>query len=471
MNVRALEILLAGQPAGILFQYGEQGEDPVIRFEASEAFAARPDAPVLSLSMLAPTPDAQRALWLNRTAPIFNGQPAGHGNTWLPAFFQGLLPEGVFREHLAQLRGCDPHDHLELLAAGGLDLPGNLTARPIELTPRDMTHLVTQDADALEMSVMQAPLDTAMSISGVQPKIGVTEKDGRYVARTRLGDTRIIAKLPTVGYPLLPEVEHLSLLLAQAAGVDTCEAKLEPLEKLEAEHGYDLGDDVHAQTRFLAVERFDRHADGSRTHVEDFGQILGMVPARKYSRSYLEIAALLMAPPKAYAGQPNRMGEPAVHELLRRLVVNELLGNVDMHLKNIGVIYRDGRTPELSPAYDIVAYAAYGMRQGHALHLLPPDPQAPKARLKAGEPARAGRPQVTPALLRTFCAKLDIPEKPAATAIAGAVKLAVRHWPDLIAASALTQRQKSNLSTHVEAHPMVASLRRRGHAAPTSAPG
>ena len=46
-------------------------------------------------------------------------------------------------------------------------------------------------------------------------------------------------------------------------------------------------------------------------------------------------------------------GEPAVHELLRRIEVNELLGNADMHLKNLGLIYRDRQHAELAPAYDI----------------------------------------------------------------------------------------------------------------------
>ena len=92
------------------------------------------------------------------------------------------------------------------------------------------------------------------------------------------------------------------------------------------------------------------------------------------------------------------LGEPAVHELLRRMAINELLGNPDMHLKNIGLHYPDGATPRLPPAYDIVAYAAYSKRSGHALHILPAgDAQA----LKPGE-----KPRLTPQVLREFCARL-----------------------------------------------------------------
>ena len=35
------------------------------------------------------------------------------------------------------------------------------------------------------------------------------------------------------------------------------------------------------------------------------------------------------------------------------------IGNADMHLKNWTLLYPDGRTPELSPAYDFVSTIAY----------------------------------------------------------------------------------------------------------------
>ena len=39
----------------------------------------------------------------------------------------------------------------------------------------------------------------------------------------------------------------------------------------------------------------------------------------------------------------------------RRLVFSVLIGNGDMHLKNWSLLFPDGRTPVLSPAYDFVA--------------------------------------------------------------------------------------------------------------------
>jgi serine/threonine-protein kinase HipA len=459
MNVRALEIFLGSTAVGLLFQYGERTGHPTLRFVAHDAFAARADPPTLSLSMLADQPEAQRALWANIAAPVFNGSFSPRNGDLLPAFFQGLLPEGVFRDHIAALRGCQPNDHFEMLAACGADLPGNVYARPVELSRDMLTHLVTQDADALEMSVTAQAMEAGVSVSGVQPKVGAIRDGDRYVGRTKLQSTHIIAKLPVVGWPLLPELEDVSLRLARAAGVTVCQARLEPLAKLAMAHGYDLGE-ADARTQFLAVERFDR-SPARRYHVEDFAQIMGVAPERKYDSSYLEVAAVML-------GEPG-LGEAAVHELLRRMVVNEMLGNQDMHLKNMGVIYRDDVTPSLSPAYDVVGYGAFGARHGHALFIVPP---APEVRAPTGAKARAqlahgvgdaaeDKPRLTPHVVREFCARLGMLERPAAAAIQKAVADAAHTWPGLIAQSALSERQKAGLLNQFDTHALVVSWRKR----------
>nr|WP_315594990.1 type II toxin-antitoxin system HipA family toxin [uncultured Cupriavidus sp.] len=452
MKLRTLGIFLGARRVGLLFKFGDT--QPIIRFVADDAFAnLGPFAPTLSLSMEAETPEEQKAVWATVTDEVFNGAYSVKSQSWLlPAFFQGLLPEGVFRDRIAEIRGCEPTDHFEMLAATGRDLPGNVYATPVELSKDEVTHLVTQDNDSLEMSVIEEPMVEGVSVSGVQPKLGVLEQNGRYVGRTKNQDTHIIAKLPVVGNPQLPELEDVSLRLAQAAGVRVCEAKLAPLELLAVEHGYDLGDEATKKTNFLVVTRFDRSPTG-RFHVEDFGQILGVQPERKYEGSYLEIAAVMM-------GEPS-LGESAIHELLRRITVNELLGNPDMHLKNIGVIYRDGKTPELSPAYDIVGYSAYSKRSGHALYIVPPDMLE-----VSGHDAdrRQTKQRLGPNIVRSFCRILDIVEKPAAAAIQETINAALKAWPAMIEASLLTERSKANLLANFEAHPMVVSARKRHHA-------
>lgn len=455
MNVKALGIYLGkGHRVGVLFQYDMPGTDVINRFVPDEAFIQEVEQATLSTSFSAATPEEQSLLWRDIQAVPFNGRYSHQSKVWLlPSFFQNLLPEGVFRDHVAELRGCESHNHFEMLAACGKDLPGNVYALPVELSRDELAHYVTQDGDSLEMSVTADPLEEGVSLSGVQPKLGVIKEGERYVGRTKDHDTHIIAKLPVVGQPRLPELEFLSLQLAGAAGVSVCEAYLEPLELLAVEHGYDLGD-ADNKTNFLAVVRYDRSPTG-RVHCEDFAQVLGAMPENKYSAeqgTYLSVAATLL-------GLPG-LGEKSVHELLRRMMVNEMLGNPDMHLKNMGLRYPDGITAEFPPAYDIVGYAAMSRRIGHALRIMPAE-FMPKQAPQVDEGGRPVKPSLTPAVLRAFTAALGIPEKPAATTLRECVKAAYAKWPDMIAASLLTDQQKQRLLAHFLSHPAVESLERR----------
>lgn len=453
MNVKILEIRIGSERIGVLFQYAPEGAQTINRFVVDQAFAERRNAPLVSLSFLAASEHEQHLFWQDVTNPAFNGALAKDRQSWLlPAFFQNLLPEGMFRDQIAAARGCAPNDHFELLAACGKDLPGNIYALPVEVSRHELGRYVTQNADALEITVTAEPLTEGVSLSGVQPKLGVIKKGDRYVARTRDEDTHIIAKLPVPGMPLLPEVEELSLRLARAAGVQVCHAYLEPLHKLAAQHHYDLGE-TDAQSRFLAVVRYDR-SHNARIHCEDFAQIFGIMPEDKYSpqASYLAVAATLLQFPS--------LGEPAVHELLRRMVVNEMLGNPDMHLKNIGLWYPDGKTPELPPAYDIVAHALYAPVTGHGLRILPAELEA-SLQPKNGANSQSRRLSLRPTVLREFCNQLKIPERPAAKALSQCVKAAYDSWPQLIEQSALTASQKTKLLARFHRHPMVESLARR----------
>jgi len=445
-----------GQRIGVLFRYNLADDAVTTRFVADEDFVRRGNQPTVSVSYLADSPEDQAALWRDFRAPSMNGRYSNKNGWLLPAFFQNLLPEGVFRDRIAELRECSPDDHFEMLAACGKDLPGGLYALPTELTREEMGLYVGEGNDALEMSVVEEAMEDGVSLSGVQPKVGVNLIEGRYVGRTKDHDTHIIAKLPVVSQPMLPEVEELSLRLAQAAGVDICSATLQPLETLAVQHGYDLGD-ADSRTNFLAVKRFDRTPE-KRIHCEDFGQVLGIMPEDKYGAfdgvdrtSYLDVAAVLLS--------FESMGEAAVHELLRRLVVNELLGNPDMHLKNIGLLYQDGVTPTLSPAYDIVAYAAFNKNSGHALQLLPKSLVPLKDQAQGGGPRPKQR--LSPATVRAFCQALDIVEAPAMTAIRESVKRAYDAWPEMIADAGITSAQKERLLEYFKSHPMIESLDRR----------
>ena len=436
MNVLALDIYLGPLRAGLLFQYGA-GSTALTRFVPDEAFWADPASPVFSWA--ATDDDAQRReiFWRSHVStPFFNAEGGR-----LPAFFQNLLPEGPLRRHLEQLRGCGPNDHFDMLAACGTDLPGNVYAYPAQLDADALSGVVTQHHDALEMSVTADPLPDATSLSGVQPKLALVQQPGRYVARTKDAQgTHIIAKLPTVEFALLPEVEELSLRLAQAAGVQVCEAWLAPLDDIVAGQPFVLG-----QSRnFLAVKRFDRAPQG-HIHCEDFAQILRIQPEEKYTHPAATYAAMARTLREGMS-LPAAEAEAAAEELIRRVMVNEMLGNYDAHVKNFGVVYPDGHTPALSPAYDVVAYAAYLGGRGHALRFVPGGEK--QARLNA-------------ATVRSFCNAAGMFETRVRSVLREAVGKACQTWPALIAASGLLDKQKQNLLHHFEACHAVQSWRAR----------
>lgn len=429
LNVEVLNIFLNDRAAGKLFRFANGTTSPIVRFVADDAFADDPQQDTLSVSMRARDPAQQASLWKDISASMFNGADGR-----LPVFFQNMLPEGLFRAHLAQERGCREDDHFALFAASGLDLPGAVKAMPAVLSREELARLITQENDALEMSVTADPLPLGVSISGMQPKVGLIEQGGRYVARKRHGVTRIIGKLPQVDRPMLPEVEDLSLSLAQAAGANVCEHKLVSLEKLDFEHGYTLG----GSGNFLAVTRFDR--DGAkRIHCEDFAQALGVDPGNKYTgATYAAMAGLMLR-------YPDTLGLAAVHEMLRLIAINELMGNLDAHLKNFCLLYPDGHNPVLSKAFDIVAWSVYITGQGNALALYrTEDPAKHKVSRTLG-----------PAALRDFCNLLGIAEQPCASVIRETVAKAQDLWPDMIRDSQMLDAQKERLLNHLETHPFA----------------
>lgn len=440
MHVKVLQIFLGSVPVGKLFQYANGTSLPVTRFVADEDFIARcRTAPMLSLSMLADDPEQQASFWHDVTRnPAFNG-PGDR----LPAYFQNLLPEGVLRRHVAEHSGYREADHFGILAATGLDLPGAVRAMPIKnMSPDALQRLVGHDQDTLEMSVVAEPLPEGVSITGMQPKLGlVLDPSGRYVARPQSGSSLIIGKLPRVDRALLPELEYLSLQLAEAAGIKVCTAELVSLEKLHFEHGFMIG----GSSNFLAVQRFDR-AEDRRIHAEDFAQVLGVDPKYKYrGATYAAMGAMMMRHPS--------LGEAAVHELLRQTTVNDIMGNYDAHLKNFCVIYPDGVHPELAPAFDIVAWSVYSPDRESALFLYR-DPSVPRS---TGQ--RPSHPLLTPYSLREFCARVGIAELPAKAVIRETATRARNMWPALIEAGHISQDMKDKLLQRLMEHPYITGLR------------
>ncbi len=261
-----------------------------------------------------------------------------------PPFFSNLLPEGPLRTYLAEQAGVKPAREFFLLAMLGADLSGAVTIVPL-----------THDGHAVDPQELEGAAHTIgrddgvlrFSLAGVQLKFSaVMESSGGLTIPAHGVGGSWIVKLPSTQFQAVPENEYAMLELARAIGIAVPEVRLVAVRDIEGLPEAAAGMAGNA----LVIRRFDRTDEGGRVHMEDFAQVFGLFPEDKYGRkSYANIASVLWA----------ETGESGTYEFLRRLVFSILIGNGDMHLKNWSLLYADGRTPALSPAYDFVATFPY----------------------------------------------------------------------------------------------------------------
>jgi len=270
----------------------------------------------------------------------------------LPPFFSNLLPErdGVLRDYLAQRAGISPEREFPLLWLVGADLPGAVIAEDSEgqpLPPEEKSE--TREANKEEV--------LRFSLAGVQLKFSAIGRGGRQLRIPAQGrDGQWIVKLPSPRFPKVPENEFAMMTLAKEVGIDVPEFGLIPvgsIENLPPEF-------AENKTNAYFIRRFDRGPDGERIHAEDFNQIYGQYPEKKYEEhGYTGMAKDIWA----------LLGEKGLREFIRRIVFNAAIGNADMHLKNWSLLYRDGRTPTLAPGYDYVSTMRYLPDRGLGLPL------------------------------------------------------------------------------------------------------
>jgi serine/threonine-protein kinase HipA len=262
----------------------------------------------------------------------------------VPPFFSNLLPEGHLRSYLAERAGVRPEREFFLLAALGEDLSGAVSIAPLDSHGQEVLPS-TDHHDAHEDSEQDGVLH--FSLAGVQLKFSaVMEASGGLTIPAHGVGGSWIVKLPSTQFEAVPENEYVMLELARAVGITVPPIQLIPIGQIQGLPK----DAVRVKGKALAVERFDRAPGAQRIHMEDFAQVFGVFPEGKYQgKSYANIAAVLWA----------ESGDRDTYEFVRRIVFSVMIGNADMHLKNWSVLYRNGRTPTLSPAYDFVATLPY----------------------------------------------------------------------------------------------------------------
>ncbi len=334
----------------------------------------------------------------------------------LPSFFANLLPEDKLREamerhHSGSVRAGNDFD---LLAALGSDLPGAV-------------RIVPSEGSVVRNEGLTTPRPKArFSLAGVQMKLSVIKNTGKGGGLTiPLGDEQgsYIAKFPSTSFPAVSENEFANLALAEAIGMDVPERELVEQSQFE---GIPEEFETLSDGKVLLVKRFDRVAGGERVHIEDFAQVFGVYPSRKYEgAAYHDIAVAIGV----------AVSSAAALEFVRRLALAVLTGNGDMHLKNWSLIYHGkGDKPALAPVYDVLSTVPYIPTDAMALSL-------------AGErPFKAMNAQ----RWKVFAHRARLPEAAVLKAVAETVERVNRSWWSLPERAGLPDRLLERVDAHIQ---------------------
>lgn len=264
--------------------------------------------------------------------PPFGRSLIVEGAANLPTYFAGLLPEGVMLEAVQRARMVAQDDLFALLALTGYNPIGDLSIRIPGEAPAEGS-LTLPEARELIRRLLKgegrlARTDLA-GVPGVQPKmsLGALVRSGR--------NTEVIVKFEPPQFPGLLQNELFFMKLARRCGIRTAEVR--------------MADEA------LVVKRFDRlnGPDGRQVclHVEDMLQASDRYPHSKYSLEFSDIMRRLheLEAPKA-----------ALMDALRLYVFSYVIGNGDLHAKNIS-IQRDPSSGSwsLTPAYDLLSTLPY----------------------------------------------------------------------------------------------------------------
>lgn len=321
------DVYLLGAHAGTLSARGRG-----VRFRYSEQALDDDALPALSIS-------------LPKRAEPFTDSAAG-------PFFRNLLPEQAYRRLVAAAARTAPEDSLGLLGAIGGECPGAVSIWPAGTQPPPTPEY--RDLRAGDLAALFAPGDRAalsgaiargrLSLPGVQEKVALLRRaNGTWALPLNGAVTSHILKRATGAFPGLLRNELLTMRLATDAGLRGAPTELA--------RGVEL----------LCIERFDRVATRARRgparrrlHQEDFCQILGIEPERKYEFDGgpgLKACAAVLRRHSALPAED-------LERLVRWAGFNYLVGNEDAHAKNLAIIYREDGL-RLAPHYDLVSTEIY----------------------------------------------------------------------------------------------------------------
>lgn len=176
------------------------------------------------------------------------------------------------------------------------------------------------------------------TLTGVQPKLSldiekeISESVKRFTIVGLWG--KYILKPQTESYPNLPEVEDLTMHLAEIARIEVVPHSLVRFD--DGQLGY-------------ITKRIDRTDKGKKLAMEDMCQLTERLTEYKYKGSYEQISKKI----SIYSSVPKL----DLINFWEQVLFSWITGNADMHLKNFSLYAKTRDKYQLTPAYDLVATA------------------------------------------------------------------------------------------------------------------
>ena len=177
---------------------------------------------------------------------------------------------------------------------------------------------------------------TSASVTGVQAKMSLDVNRG---GKNELAKFTIVGlwgkyifKPQSAKYPCLPELEDLTMKMAEAAHIRTARHTL--IRLADGELGY-------------LTLRMDRGKKGEKISMLDMCQLTNRLTEHKYYGTYQQLAETI----KKYSSAPML----DVQRFWEVVLFSWMTGNSDMHCKNFSLIDTGDGEYVLSPAYDLLA--------------------------------------------------------------------------------------------------------------------
>jgi len=177
---------------------------------------------------------------------------------------------------------------------------------------------------------------TSTSVTGVQAKMSLDVNRGGKSEPAKFTIVGLWGKYifkPQSGkYPFLPELEDLTMKMAEVARIRTARHTL--IRLADGELGY-------------LTLRMDRGRKGEKISMLDMCQLTNRLTEHKYYGTYQQLAETI----KKYSSVPML----DVQRYWEVVLFSWMTGNSDMHCKNFSLIDTGNGEYVLSPAYDLLA--------------------------------------------------------------------------------------------------------------------